>query len=55
MVTALGPTIVAVGFDPIGRKFLKKQHDTAGVATSVNFKVYEPAHGPAPISTAAMT
>ena len=42
-VTTLGPTIIAVGYNPISRKFLKKQHDSAGGTKEVTWKIYESA------------
>ena len=46
-VTALAPTVVAVGYNPISRKYLRKQHDATGSTANITFKIYEPAatHG----------
>jgi hypothetical protein len=38
-VTSLAPTIIAVGFNPIVRKFLRKENDATG--TAPHFKIYE--------------
>ena len=41
-VTALGPTVIAVGYNPISRKFLRKQHDASGTAgNDLTWKIYE--------------
>lgn len=39
-VISLGPTVVALGYDPIGQKFLKKANDRTGSAVP-QFKLYE--------------